>query len=249
MNATPLYGAISNDTLHPGTTRQLLGGSGVCSWKQLINGMHLDRHLHCVEFVLVPPGASIGLHTHDRTEEIYYILRGCATMSVNGEQRQVQAGDLLTTPIGGQHSIANTSEQAMAFFVVEVFPGSAGTLREPVHIPLRAQMQACASLRGAENGTICAASLDLSWYLSGNWADFAVAELSPAGQLGPYALSGRDEVLFVVEGQAEIAFGDDHVSGEAGLCLAVPADMPRCIHNASCDEPLEVIWTDVYRAS
>src|ERR1700686_4721246 len=139
MNTTPLYGPISNDTLHPGTMHQLLGGSGVCYWKQLINGMHLERNLHCVEFVLVPPGASIGLHTHDRTEEIYYLLRGCATMSVNGEKWQGQAGDLLTPPIGGRHSLANTSEQAMAFFVVEVFPGNAGMPREPLHIPLRAQ--------------------------------------------------------------------------------------------------------------
>lgn len=246
MNTTPLYGPISNDTLHPGTMHQLLGGNGVCYWKQLINGMHLERTLHCVEFVLVPPGASIGLHTHNRTEEIYYLLRGGATMSVNGEPRQVRAGDLLTTPIGGRHGIANTSEQAMAFFVVEVFPGSAGMPREPVHIPLRAQMQDCTSPR-SRNGTILAATLDLSYLLSGNWAEFAVAELPPAGKLGPYALSGRDEVLFVVEGRADIVFGDDHVSGGAGLCLAVPANMPRSIHNASSTAPLEVLWTEVYR--
>ncbi len=248
MNATHSYGPITNDTEHPGATHQLLGGNGVCYWKQLINGMHLDRNLHCVEYVLVPPGASIGMHTHERTEEIYYILRGCATMGINEEQRHVWAGDLITTPIGGRHSLANTSDQPMAFFVVEVYPGSIGSPRQPVHIPLRTQMLAGTSPpRSVETNTISVAALDLSWFLGGNWAEFAVAELPPAGQIGPYTLTGHDEVLFVVEGQADIVFGHDHISGGAGLCLSLPADLPRSVHNTSATEPLQLIWTEVYQ--
>src|SRR5258705_9934340 len=93
------YGPITNDTKQLGITRQLIGGKGVCFWKQLINGMHLGGHLHCVEYVVVPPGASIGRHTHERTEEIYYILSGRATMDMDGNPREVAARVQHYTPL------------------------------------------------------------------------------------------------------------------------------------------------------
>lgn len=37
--------------------------------------------------VTLKPGCSIGTHTHDREEEIYYIISGTATVDDNGEIR------------------------------------------------------------------------------------------------------------------------------------------------------------------
>src|SRR5258708_9209816 len=98
MNQVWAYGPITNDTKQLGITRQLIGGKDVCFWKQLINGMHLGGHLHCVEYVVVPPGASIGRHTHERTQEIYYILSRLAPMHTHYTSRGVAAGALHTTP-------------------------------------------------------------------------------------------------------------------------------------------------------
>src|SRR5258707_9953803 len=106
MNQVCTYGPITNDTNVLGITRQLIGGNGVGFWKQLINGMHLGGHLHCVEYVGVPPGASICRHTHERTEEIYYVLSCRATMDMGGYPWEVAAGDLRTTPLRPSHSLA-----------------------------------------------------------------------------------------------------------------------------------------------
>ncbi len=249
MNKAHTYGPITNDTKQLGITRQLIGGAGVCYWKQLINGMHLDGHLHCVEYVVVPSGSSIGMHTHEKTEEIYYILSGRATMDLNDKHLQVAAGDLITTPLGSSHGLANYSSQDMTFFVVEVYPGrtASGAAREPAHIPLRSRLQPSPSLAGTQS-TIRSACIDLSWYFTGNWGQLTVVELPPAEELGFCQREGRDQVLFVVDGQAEMTFEEESIAGSTGLCLAVPASKSRRIANTSSEKPLELICIEVYQA-
>src|SRR5918994_5417361 len=117
-----MFGPVSNDAEHCGATRRLIGGDGTCHWKTLINGMHLNGNWNVIEYLHVPTGASIGTHTHLRTEEIYYITSGRARMEINGEPLEVAAGDLVTNPIGGRHGIANPTGEDMTFYVVEVFP-------------------------------------------------------------------------------------------------------------------------------
>src|SRR6266849_10658185 len=92
------YGPITNTTMGLGITRALVGGEGVCQWKMLLYGMHLGHPWHTVEFVVIPPCAACGEHTHSETEEIYYILSGRVTMYLYGTPMEVCAGDVITTP-------------------------------------------------------------------------------------------------------------------------------------------------------
>jgi mannose-6-phosphate isomerase-like protein (cupin superfamily) len=244
MNQVCTYGPITNDTNVLGITRQLIGGKGVCFWKQLINGMHLGGHLHCVEYVVVPPGASIGWHTHERTEEIYYILSGRATMDMDGHPREVAAGDLITTPLGASHALANPTEQFLTVFVVEVFPRETGKPGEVAHIQLRSQLLERRAAQEAREG-VFSASIDLARYFTGHWAELTLAHIPPGGQLNLYTCEGRDEVLFVASGLAEITFGDESISGRDGLCIGLPAHVSRTVCNASLIEPLEIIRAEV----
>jgi mannose-6-phosphate isomerase-like protein (cupin superfamily) len=239
------FGPITNTYESPARTKALLGGAGSCLWKQLINGMHLTGNWNCIEYLVVPAGASIGEHTHLRTEEIYYILSGAATMTVNGEQVAVSAGDLIMNPINGRHGIANDTGEDMEFLVVEVFPGENSSGYLPERVPVRAKLTPGTPVDGtAPAGAF--ATLDLSGYFSGDWAEFFVARIEPSGQLGPFTRDDRDQVLFVVEGQAEIAFGDESVSGSAGLTAAVPAGVTRTVRNKSTGGALEVLSTEVF---
>jgi mannose-6-phosphate isomerase-like protein (cupin superfamily) len=206
--------------------------------------MYLGGHLHCVEYVVVPPGASIGRHTHERTEEIYYILSGRATMDIDGTSREVAAGDLITTPLGASHALANPTEQFLTVFVVEVFPRETGKPGEGAHIPLRSQLLERMAAQEAREG-VFSTSIDLARYFTGTWAELTLAHIPPGGQLDPSTCEGRDEVLFVVSGLAEITFGDESISGRDGLCLGLPAHVSRTIGNASLIEPLEIIRAEV----
>ncbi len=237
------YGPITNTIEGLGITRQLVGGEGACRWKMLMYGMHLGLPWNTVEYVVIPPGASCGEHLHARTEEIYYILEGSATMYINGDSLQVTAGDLITTPIGVRHGIANQTAQDMVLFVVEVFPGSRAG-QEPTRIALPQRLQKTAAFRGADGRTPVAA-INVAEWLTGAWREFTLAEIPPAGTLGPYRCDEGVEVLFVVDGQADAAFGDESISGTAGLCVAVPVGMPRSISNTASELPLALICTEV----
>ena len=175
---------------------------------------------------------------------MYYILSGRAILEIDGNAGYVAAGDLVTTPLGATHTIANSTDQFLTFFVLEVFPSQTGTPGKSAHIPLRSHMLERKAVREAKDG-VFSASIDLAQYFTGNWAEFTVAHIPPAGQLGPYTREGRDEVLFVASGLAEITFGDESISGRDGLCIGLPAHVSRTVCNASLIEPLEIIRAEV----
>ncbi len=237
------YGPITNTTESLGITRQLVGGEGACRWKMLMYGMHLGLPWNTVEYVVIPPGASCGEHIHAHTEEIYYILEGSATMHINGDSLRVTAGDLITTPIGVRHGIANHTTQDMVLFVVEAFPGS-GSGHEPTRISLPKRLRETAAFRRAD-GPIRVVTINVAEWLTGAWRAFTLAEIPPAGTLGPYQRDEGVEVWFVVQGQANIAFGEESISGTAGLCVAVPVGMRRSISNTASELPLALICTEV----
>ena len=79
----------------------------------------------CSELVL-PPGASIGLHDHVEEDEIYIIQKGEGLMtdsgspvkqdearpsSQGGREFSVEAGDAILTGQGASHSIKNTGSE------------------------------------------------------------------------------------------------------------------------------------------
>lgn len=75
---------------------------------------------HFIDHAVLPPGASIGLHTHGNNEELYFILEGEGLMTVNEEQRNVAKGDLILNPPGGTHGLENRSNKNLSILVIEV---------------------------------------------------------------------------------------------------------------------------------
>lgn len=56
---------------------------------------------------LLEPGAVIGEHAHEEDEEIYYVLEGRGTMTLDGERFEIGPGDLAVTPAGHSHGLVN----------------------------------------------------------------------------------------------------------------------------------------------
>lgn len=55
----------------------------------------------------IAAGLTTEAHYHPKTEEIYYILAGRGTMTIDGEHRQVGPGDAIAIPPGAVHQIKN----------------------------------------------------------------------------------------------------------------------------------------------
>ena len=63
----------------------------------------------------LPPGTSTIPHHHKKTEEIYYILSGTASMTIDDDVRSVTSGDAIAIPPGQRHTIKNTGTEELIF--------------------------------------------------------------------------------------------------------------------------------------
>jgi len=61
----------------------------------------------------LPVGASTQEHYHIRAEEIYYITHGNGRMRIEGEARDVKAGDAIAIPPGCKHKLSNTGNDTL----------------------------------------------------------------------------------------------------------------------------------------
>lgn len=80
----------------------------------------LETNLQFVEYVEMPPGTSIGIHTHGDDEELYFIVAGEGVMTVESTEYRVRQGDLVLNPRGGTHGLRNDSDAPIGLLVWQV---------------------------------------------------------------------------------------------------------------------------------
>lgn len=69
--------------------------------------------------VVMPPGSSMGEHSHGNDEEMYIILQGEGTMTIEGKEQHVSAGDMIVNKAFGTHGLVNTSEQDIELLIIQ----------------------------------------------------------------------------------------------------------------------------------
>jgi mannose-6-phosphate isomerase-like protein (cupin superfamily) len=105
--ATPLHANPSED----GWRR----GSGRAESKLVVaetGGVHegvIQTKLHLLADTVLEPEASVGLHAHDHTEEVWYVLEGSlTTVTVAADGREVthelERGDAHVVRLGQRHA-------------------------------------------------------------------------------------------------------------------------------------------------
>ncbi len=96
-------------------------GDGTVEITNFVDAAELNDKGRLFGRILLRPGCSIGFHVHDKDSEIFYILKGTAEYSDNGEIRQVSAGDVTICPAGTGHGIANRSDENVELIAVIVY--------------------------------------------------------------------------------------------------------------------------------
>ena len=61
--------------------------------------------------ITLSPGAALAYHRHDDEMESFYVAKGTCLMSDNGETVYLKEGDVMVTPHGQEHSIANDTDE------------------------------------------------------------------------------------------------------------------------------------------
>ncbi len=100
---------------------QAHNGDGLIRFVRVADRDALVGGCNFIDLAELPPGTSIGPHTHAGSEEEFYlVLEGAGRMVRNGEVFQVAAGDLIRNPPGGTHSLRNTGPGPLRIFVFEL---------------------------------------------------------------------------------------------------------------------------------
>jgi mannose-6-phosphate isomerase-like protein (cupin superfamily) len=80
----------------------------------LVSALTCDAENLAITLVEMEPGGVQHTHSH-APEQMYYILEGSGVMTVDGERRQVQAGDCIYFPSFAKHGLENTGGTALRY--------------------------------------------------------------------------------------------------------------------------------------
>ena len=94
------------------------GGAGSVEFLHIFRKEELTGKARLFAKLRLPPGSSIGFHTHDGEEEIFYILSGEGEVRESDVPDHVGPGDAVLTGGGAGHSIANTGTQPLDLMAV-----------------------------------------------------------------------------------------------------------------------------------
>ena len=90
------------------------GGTGMMSAKMYMDkeGKIIPTHIH--------KGGSIGLHTHETSDDINYVISGEGKAICDGEEEILKEGTCHICKKGSTHSITNTGEEDLVLLTIVV---------------------------------------------------------------------------------------------------------------------------------
>ena len=95
-------------------------GVGQIKMSRIYGNLDFKSKCDFVDHSVIPPGTSIGVHTHENNEEVYFIIKGRGLMTLNGEEVEVSAGDLILNKCYGTHALKNCGDDPIEILVFQV---------------------------------------------------------------------------------------------------------------------------------
>ena len=99
---------LFEDTLRP----NMKDGKGT-----VITKVFKDENCRIMRGTL-PPGSSIGMHTHTEDSEIFQIISGTATLICDGKEEVIEKGGTHYCPKGSTHTCMNNGEEDLVMLFV-----------------------------------------------------------------------------------------------------------------------------------
>ena len=90
----------------------MLGGEGTIYLRRFMDDAGK------IMLVRVQPGCSIGMHTHETSSEVCYILSGRAKVLYDGKVLPLEPGVVHYCPKGHSHSVFNDGDEEMTMYCV-----------------------------------------------------------------------------------------------------------------------------------
>jgi quercetin dioxygenase-like cupin family protein len=100
----------------------ILENGGVSS-VQIVWPRNAPEALVTITRVTMEPGAASARHAHSGNEQIWLIEQGSAELLMgDGETDELRAGDIVRTPAGTIHGVANTGKEQFIYLAVTTPP-------------------------------------------------------------------------------------------------------------------------------
>ena len=98
--------------------RGMRGGQGEVEILHVFRQEELQGRCRLFARLRLAQGCSIGLHPHEKDEEVFYILRGEARVMDGDQARVLRPGDAMLTGGGASHSIENAQAEPLEVLAV-----------------------------------------------------------------------------------------------------------------------------------
>ncbi len=94
------------------------GGAGAVSIRHIFNSDEIQAKTRLCARLIIPPGAGIGPHCHEREDELFVVVSGEGVVEEDGRAVRVAAGDAVLTGRGGTHAVRNESNAPLEMLAV-----------------------------------------------------------------------------------------------------------------------------------
>jgi len=96
------------------------GGDGPVDLYEIWGRSDFASNVDFIDRVVIPPGTTVGYHKHGANEEMYIVLEGSGTMTIEGEPTRIEKGDMILNPSHGAHGLLNDSDADIDLLVIQV---------------------------------------------------------------------------------------------------------------------------------
>jgi mannose-6-phosphate isomerase-like protein (cupin superfamily) len=119
-DAIPTFMTMKLDKTTLALIESYHGGRGSVRYRRALDSDVFLTNWAYVDHLLIPAGASDGLHRHRGVEEIYYVLSGDGQVQVGSETADIHKGDAVPVRFNEAHSLINNGTGDLELMIVGV---------------------------------------------------------------------------------------------------------------------------------
>lgn len=116
----PVFMAMRLDRERLRATPGYRGGDGTARYRRALEPTVFLTNWAYMDHLLLPEGASEGLHRHRGVEEVYYVISGTGEAQVGQETAPIGKGDAVPVRFGEAHAFSNTGADDLEFMIIGI---------------------------------------------------------------------------------------------------------------------------------
>jgi mannose-6-phosphate isomerase-like protein (cupin superfamily) len=113
---TFVWAVLNKDMLKP--VENFRGGKETVYFRDVWTSDDFRTNQEYLRHYLLPPGSSIGVHSRDKTEVVYYILSGKGRGTINDDTYDIIDGDTISCTLHNSIGVQNNSGEDMEIMAV-----------------------------------------------------------------------------------------------------------------------------------